>query len=110
MEGISGRVVAFVALILVLGGAVFYSINRGYGEISPKGYEYAKAMYSICNRKDSGRLEDLSEMIEDSVASGEISSTEAEWLTSISDSAAEGDWESATAESRRLLDDQVSGR
>ena len=110
MEGNAGRVIAIVGATVVLGGAVFYAMNRGYGEISPRGYEYATAMYSICNRKDFDRLQKLTAMVEESAESGEISDEEAGWLTGISDAAAEGDWQSATAESRRLLDDQVDGR
>ena len=67
-------------------------------------------MYSICNRKDSERLNELTLMIQQSAKSGEITSDDAEWLTGIGETAASGDWESAAEKSRRLLDDQVSGR
>ena len=97
-----------VAVLLVLGGLFYF--NRGYGEVSPKTYEYATALFSICNRKDEARLEKISEMINESVASEEVSETEAGWLLAIVDEAKSGEWESALEDSRNLMEDQVDGR
>lgn len=96
----AGSVVAAVLLV------VFWS-TRGYGEVSPKTYEYAKALYSICNRQDEPRLEKIERMIADSQSAGDISEREAKWLREIIAQARSGDWETATGRARRMLTDQV---
>jgi hypothetical protein len=79
----------------------------GYGEISPAGYDYAKALYSICNREDESRLETFSSMLEEARRTGELTATEADWLADIVSTARRGEWEAATSASRRMLMDQV---
>lgn len=81
----------------------------GYGEISPRAYEYAAALYSICNRRDEGRLEEFSIRLNEARRTGQISDTEAQWLADIAGQAREGEWADASAEARRLLIDQVEG-
>ena len=98
------RQVVFVLVILALSGC------GGYGEMSPLAYEYAKALYSVCNRQDQGRLELLRERIISSREQAELTARESDWLTDIIASADEGDWESAVLSTRRLMEDQVRGR
>lgn len=82
----------------------------GYGEVTPHGYEYAKALYSICNRKDAERLETFVGMLESDVREGKLTDAEADWFRDIADQAGQGNWTSASANARRLLEDQVQGR
>ena len=82
----------------------------GYGEVSPLGYDYAMALYSICNRKSSEELAPLRAQIEQSRSQQELSEKHALWLTDIIDDAEGGDWESARSDARRLMEDQVQGR
>ena len=97
------RCALLVCLVLIAG-------CRGYGEVSEKAYEYAQALYSICNRQDKGRLEGLAELVQASVDESEVSSQEAAWLGAIIDEAREGEWKSASKRARRLMEDQVDGR
>jgi len=91
---------------IVLVALVLFS-QRGYGEVSPKTYEFAKALYSICNRRDASRLDDVSKMISESAAAGEMSQTEAGWLQDIVDEARAGEWKTAAGRARRMMEDQV---
>ena len=92
----------FVLLVLAAGCG-------GYGEISPHSYEYAKALYSICNRQDESRLDPFSEQLLAAADAGELPVHEAEWMEDIADLARDGQWEDAARKSRRMLMDQVEG-
>ena len=81
----------------------------GYGEISPHSYEYAQALYSICNRQDEARLDPFSEQLLAAADAGELPVHEAEWMEDIADLARDGQWEDAARKSRRMLMDQVEG-
>ena len=99
MRGNTYRLACVLTLILVLVGC-------GYGEVSSATYQYAKALYSICNRAES-QLVQAGEQIEAARSRGELSEQEAKWLKQILDDAAEGDWEAATKDVRRMMEDQV---
>ena len=74
--GIGGIV---VLLMLVVGA-------RGcghYGEVNSTTYEYGKALYSVCNRRDAERLEKVAAMIDSAMENGKISKTEARSLQGI---------------------------
>ena len=79
----------------------------GYGKISPKAYEHAKALYSICNRKDKQRLTRYATLLREARTQGEISPKEADWLDDIVQEAQAGEWEDAAAKARRMMTDQV---
>lgn len=79
----------------------------GYGEVSPLAYEYAKALYSICNRRDAERLDVLREKVASSLEKQEITDQESKWLADLIAQAESGQWKSAEAEARRLMEDQV---
>ena len=81
----------------------------GYGEISPHSYEYATALYSICNRQDKARLDPFSEQLIAARDAGELPAHEAQWMEDIADLARDGQWEDAAQKSRRMLMDQVEG-
>ena len=95
------------AVLLLAGGVIAWLCLRGYGELSPKSYDYAKALYSICNLKDDKRLAKVETMITDSAKNGEITERERGWLQDVIDRARDGDWETATARARRMMADQI---
>ena len=83
-------------------------IGCGYGELSPTAYEYSKALYGISNRKLEDRLDSVKRQIESSRKSGELTSQEASWLTSIVEDAENKQWSSAMNAARRMMEDQVA--
>ncbi len=92
--------VAFVLLLCATGCG-------SYSGASPRTYEYAKALYSICNRRADDKLAEVASRIEADAASGEISSSEASWLRGIVADAQGGDWQGAMREARDLMVDQT---
>ena len=78
-----------------------------YRGISPTAYQYAKALYSVTNRQRTEKLPAVSGQIADAQQRGEITSQEAEWLKAIIDDADQGDWQTAQAETRKMMTDQV---
>ncbi len=99
-------VAGFVLIVVI---AIILRSGREYGEISPRGYEIATALYSACNQKDPAKLETLSEIIEDSTGSRELNDRESRWLVAIIDQGRRGDWDAAVAEVRQIMKDQVRG-
>lgn len=79
----------------------------GYDDVSPTTYEFAKALYSITNRKAEDRLPSFKAKLQEAVDSGEVPQREAEWLTDIVAEAEQGDWQAASRECRRMMEDQV---
>jgi len=79
----------------------------GYGEVTPKAYQYATAIYSVTNRKAEGRLDELQKLIEASEVSEEITEAESDWLQAIVAEACEGNWEAASKQARAIMEDQV---
>jgi hypothetical protein len=79
----------------------------GYGAVSPVTYEYAKALYSITNRKAEDKLADVEAQITTASAAGKMSAEEADWLMAIVSDAKSGDWESANQAARQIMEDQV---
>jgi hypothetical protein len=90
--------------------AALSAAGCGYGEVTPRCYDYAKALYSICNRRDADRLEEFDALIEADLLAGELAEREAGWLRQIADQARSGEWASAQSAARKLLDDQVEAR
>lgn len=105
----NNKLVLLVGLIAVL--AVIFTVRGcgGYGEVGTEAYEYAKALYSICNRRDTKRLEQFSDSLKAAREAEEISEKEYAWMEDIIAEARAGNWEKATADSRQLMEDQVEG-
>lgn len=82
----------------------------GYGKVSSETYEYAKALYSICNRQDTDRLTAFYEQLSTANENQQISEQEARWLEQIADDAKQGNWSKATKECRRMMSDQVDNK
>lgn len=86
-------------IILVIG----FWLNSGYGEVSSETYEFSKALYSACLNKNKDHLNKAEEM----VSSSELTAHERKWLVAIIKKAQEGNWESASNDARRMMEDQV---
>ena len=96
---------ALAVLVLVAG---YLWINRPYGEVSERSYQYATALFSACNQKEAARLHKISEMVGASVRTGEISQQEAGWLQAIIELGLSGSWDAASREVRQLMEDQLA--
>lgn len=83
------------------------AVGCGYGEVSPHTYEYAKALYSICNRRAGDQIGNARQQIQSHHEQGKLSKKEAQWLADILDDAQAGKWESAASASRRMMENQV---
>lgn len=84
------------------------TLGCGYPQVSPRTYDYATALYSICNQKDEARLDEFAKQFEADLLANELSQQEADWLGEIVAQARGGDWQQASAAARRILEDQVS--
>jgi len=91
-----------LALLLLLGGC------SSPGELSPVAYDSAKALFSICNRKDSEALAKLKAQIDESLATEVISAAEAKQLRQVVVAAEGGNWERGQDRARSLLERQQS--
>lgn len=100
------RHIPFVAPF-VLAAAVLIA-GCGYGEISPPAYEYARSLYSICQRRDVERLGTLREMVALSLEKQEITVQESEWFGDLIAQAEAGEWKAAAQEARSMMEDQVT--
>lgn len=96
----STRYAMLVLAVVLLSGC-------GYGELSPKGYEYAKAMYNIASREADAQLDPFCEKLNAARDKGELSAEEADWLLKIADKARQGNWKSAANKARKLMQEQV---
>ena len=99
-----------IVLLAILAGAPLFRGCGGYPEVSRETYEYATALYAICNRRDEARLETFSTMLGEARRAGDVTQREAGWLADIVGQAREGEWEQATLNARRILQDQVEPR
>ncbi len=98
----------YVAVLLVSCLAAYLVFSRcGYGDVSNESYEIATALYSVCNRQDSSKLTSISDLLNSAEAEKTITPAEASMLRKILDQAAASNWAAATAESRKLMEDQV---
>lgn len=96
----------WLGLAVVAGSllAIVVWANQGYGEVSPDTYEYSKALYSACLNKNKEHLSKVEALL---ASSENIPEDEREWLESIVARAQSDQWESASRDARRMLEDQV---
>ena len=78
-----------------------------YPEVSPLTYKYAKALVSITNRQASDQLDKISSQIAESVEQGEVNEQESQWLLAIIEDARAGNWEKASDQARKMMEDQL---
>ncbi len=99
--------------ILLLGVSALIAVVIGargcghYGEVNLATFGHAKALYSICNRRDIARLEASEAMIDEAETSAEISSKEAGYLREIVAAAQAQNWQEAQSMARSLMADQA---
>lgn len=95
----------------VFGGCLLLVVSlcgcTGYDNVSPTTYEFAKALYSITNRKAEDRLASFKAKLQEAADSGEVPQREADWLLEMVTQAEDGDWKAANQECRRMMEDQV---
>ena len=100
------------ALIVIAACALFVLTQniacRKYGDVSPKAYDIAKALYSVCNRKDETALERVEQLIDEAAANSEISDDEQGHLLDIVTTARTGDWQTAMGDARTMMSDQIT--
>lgn len=94
------------SIVIVL-SCVWVASGCGYGEVSPAAYDYAMAVYSITNRQDKERLDQITAQIQSSQEGGELSEKEAGWLNDMIQDARDGRWKSASHAARKMMEDQV---
>lgn len=78
----------------------------GYPAVSPEAYQLAKLLENACHAQKPEQLPLFRTMVEDQHAAGLLSPQERSWLLTIADTAADGNWEEAGFEIRRLMSDQ----
>lgn len=98
---------SLVTLIFCLVAGYLLFGKRGYGEVSDKAYDITTALYSVCNRQDATKLAGVEALLATAQSDATLSAAESEILQAILRTAQAGDWESATRETRTLLEDQV---
>ncbi|RCS40620.1 hypothetical protein DTL42_24940 [Bremerella cremea] len=105
----STRNITLVVLagVVVVGGFAWWLSRPSYGEISDKGYDYAMALFAACNGRSTAKIEKIVSMVEQSQIAGELPEQEAAWLKKIASNAMEGNWESANASVRTLMEEQA---
>ncbi len=101
----NSRNVVLLSLFVVLVGGYWW-INRGYGEVSPKTYEFSKSLYSACLKKSEEHLGKVEEMLNE-VEGDRLSSNERVWLKQMIELARNGRWESAASKARQMMEDQL---
>lgn len=95
-----------VTVVLVAIGFTGYFMS-GYREISPNAYQYTRSLYTICNQRDSQRLEKIVTLIEADFRSQKISEQDRRYLMRLVQTAEAGDWQKAQERIRKLLEVQV---
>ncbi len=100
-------ILVILVAVIVVGGIAWWLTRPNYGEISEKGYDFAMALFSACNGKSIAKVEKIVGMIERSTTAGELSEQEAAWLMGIVRQALEGNWGSANAAIRVLMEEQA---
>ncbi len=78
-----------------------------YPELSERGYEVTRALYSVCARQDAGQLDQAESIIESAFTEGAINEREKGDFLEIVDSARQGQWQQAQTTLRDMLSDQT---
>ena len=105
---INRRWAAVMVPLAVVLAIAWWAWPRGYAPVGSKAYAYAKALYSICNRQDTERLDAIETMIDESIRREEITTQEYRYLNAIVRQARVSDWKGGQHECRKLMEDQVT--
>ncbi len=95
-------------LATVLVGSMLLPGCGGYSGASYRTYEYANALYTICNRQHTAKLDEVAVKIAADTASGELPEGEAKWLEAIVDDARRGDWKRGMKTAREIVRQQAT--
>lgn len=98
--------IAVSAGVLLIAAFIMQGCGQ-YPEVSQQTYQHAKALYSVCNRKDADGLETCSSMIEEAEQNESIPSSEASYLHEIIATAEADQWNEAQLMARQLMSDQA---
>lgn len=98
---------AIIASLLIIIGVGWYFFGYPKPKLSPSGYDHALALFSVCNRHDAIKLQQIEQLINDNLVAGTLQLNDANWLRKIIGHADRGDWELASTRLRRLLSQQV---
>lgn len=93
-------------LAVLLSFLAFWWLKPGYGEVSPKAYKIAQALYSVSQKKSEVHLAKVEQVY--TQCKEDLSVVEQKWLTDIIEDARAGQWRAATTAARRLLNDQIN--
>lgn len=95
-------------VIAVVAAVTYLLLPAGYGKVSPRTYEFAKALYSACLSKSEARIAQVETMLRDELETdSKVPENQADWLEGIVETARQGNWESAAKQARRMMEDQV---
>jgi hypothetical protein len=76
--------------------------------LSQPAYQQAMALFNAVSRKDQAALSKLRDLITQASSDAEISTAEANLLLAVIENAQQGNWDSATARMRKLMERQAS--
>ncbi|MCA9051479.1 MAG: hypothetical protein KDA89_22225 [Planctomycetaceae bacterium] len=93
-------------LMLIMMPAGLHGCGQ-YGTVNSATFQHAMALSSACNSRRSERLNACANAISQSIATEEISSTEAKYLRDIIVEAEAANWSNAQEMARRLMADQA---
>jgi hypothetical protein len=93
-------------LVGVLLTSMFAFGCGGYSDASPRTYAYA--LYTICNRRHTAKLDEVAVTIADDAARGELPAGEARWLEAIVEDARRGEWTRGMKTAREIIRQQAS--
>lgn len=88
-------------------GIVLTICGCGYGKVSDKAYDYARALYTVCNLKSPQRLEKVELQLQQASADQDLSEQEKKWLLDIVSLAKRNQWDAAAKSARRMISDQI---
>lgn len=87
--------------------AMVMYLTSGYREISSQAYQYARSLYTVCNQKDTQRLEKVVQMIEVDYKDQKLSDRDHSYLMGLVQMAKHGKWTDAQERIRELLEAQI---
>lgn len=95
------------SMSLLLAGLIFVA-GCGYPRISPAAVELTKVIDTVCNLRSAAQIEPARGLVLERYQEGAVSEEERRLLETILNVAEKGQWESAAARCRRLLEAQTT--
>jgi hypothetical protein len=79
----------------------------GYGPVSKSAYDYATALYSATNGKSAAKVDEIDRRVQAARGAGELTPDEADMLAAIIADARGGEWQTAAAACRAVMEAQA---